>query len=115
MRALWLRPAAGRSRGGTPTGFVPEWASATTRKSLKCKHSEVSNNRHQYITVYEVGSQAPFRHLMAFSFRARTVHAHDPASCCRVPALSGLASFLPRRSPPAALPSPAAGGERLPL
>jgi hypothetical protein len=30
-------------------GFMNYRVSATTRKSLKCKHSEVSNNRHQYI------------------------------------------------------------------
>src|SRR6266540_520429 len=49
--------------------------------------------------VYEVGSQAPFRHLIAFSVLARTVHAHDRPVRLRVLASSVLAFFLPRRSP----------------
>ena len=52
-----------------------------------------------FTAVYEVSSQAPFRHLIVFLAQARTVHAHDRPSCRRVPACSSLAFFLPRRSP----------------
>ena len=36
---------------------------------------------------------------MAFSLEARTIYAHEQASCLRVPASSVLAFFLPRRAP----------------
>ena len=53
----------------------------------------------QLVCPYEVSRQAPFRHLIAFSLDARTVHAHDQASCLRVPASSVSAFFRRRRSP----------------
>src|SRR5262249_2985667 len=49
--------------------------------------------------VYEVGNQAPFRHLIVFFTESRTIHARDQAFCFRVLACSSSAFFLPRRSP----------------
>jgi len=49
--------------------------------------------------VYEVSSQASFRHLIGFSSNARTIRAGDQAACRCLLASSVLAFFLPRRSP----------------
>ena len=45
------------------------------RKKIHLRHLDSST------AVYEVSSQAPFRHLIAFSIHAQTVRARDQASC----------------------------------
>ena len=86
--------------------YVPAQQSACSepRDDLSDRDGEGDQLADRYLhahleAVYEVSRQAPFRHLIAFSLDARTVHAHGQASCLRVLAFSVLAFFLPRRSP----------------